>query len=220
MLNVCVTSYTWSKAIDLNSDNDGNVTLLNPYDPGHNRGPADYDVTHTFSTSVIYELPFGRNQWYGGWQTSGVLYLRSGIPVTITQTTNLSSTSSINQNRPNRIGDGALDNPTIDRWFDAAAFVPPADTTGTYGDAGRNIMRGPGDFNIDFSIIKTTRIGGVSTEFRAEAFNLLNHPQFAQPNGQLGNAAFGTITAMLANPSCALCGTTERQIQLAVKVTF
>ncbi len=215
-----LTSYTWSKAIDLNSDNDGNVTLLNPYDPGHNRGPADYDVAHTFSTSAIYELPFGRDQWYGGWQTSGILYIRSGIPVTITQTQNLSSTSTINQNRPNRIGNGALDNPTIDRWFDAAAFAPPADTTGTYGDAGRNILRGPGQWNIDFSIIKTTRIGGVITEFRAEAFNLLNHPQFAQPNGQLGNAAFGTITQMLANPACSLCGTTERQIQLAVKVSF
>ncbi len=92
-----LTSYTWSKAIDLNSDNDGNVTLLNPYDPGHNRGPADYDVTHTFSSSVIYELPFGRDQWYGGWQTSGILYIRSGIPVTITQTQNLSSTSTINR---------------------------------------------------------------------------------------------------------------------------
>jgi hypothetical protein len=51
-------------------------------------------------------------------------------------------------------------------------------------------------------------------------FNLLNHPQFANPNAQLGNSAFGTISAMLASPSCALCGTTERQMQLAVKLKF
>lgn len=95
-----------------------------------------------------------------------------------------------------------------------------ADVTGTYGDAGRNILRGPGQFNIDFSIIKTTRFGAIDTEFRVEAFNLLNHPQFAQPNGQLGNAAFGTISAMLPNPSCALCGTTERNIQFAFKMRF
>jgi hypothetical protein len=92
--------------------------------------------------------------------------------------------------------------------------------TGTYGDAGRNILRGPGQFNIDFSLVKNTRVARFDTEFRIEAFNLLNHPQFAQPNSQLGNPLFGQITAMLPNPACALCGTTERNIQLAVKVRF
>jgi hypothetical protein len=70
------------------------------------------------------------------------------------------------------------------------------------------------------SIIKNTRIAHVDTEVRVEAFNVLNHPQFAQPNGTLGNAAFGTISAMLASPSCSLCGTTERQVQVAFKVKF
>ena len=70
-------------------------------------------------------------------------------------------------------------------------------------------------FNIDFSVIKLTRFGKVETEFRIEAFNLLNHPQFAQPQGQLGNAAFGTISQMLSNPACSLCGTTERRFQMA-----
>jgi hypothetical protein len=215
-----LNSYTFGKALDLNSDNDGNVTLTNPYDPAYNRGRADYDVRHTFSSSWIYEVPFGRGRVYGGWQTSGILYLRSGLPVNITQSTNIASTSNINPNRPNRIGDGALDNPTIDRWFDAAAFQSPADTTGTYGNAGRNILDGPGQFNIDFSLIKETKIGMLDTEFRVEAFNVLNHPQFGQPNGTFGSAQFGQITAMLANPACSLCGTTERQIQLAFKVKF
>ena len=94
------------------------------------------------------------------------------------------------------------------------------DTTGTFGNTGRNSVRGPGDFNIDLSLIKNTRIGRMDTEVRVEAFNVLNHPQFANPNGQLGNAAFGTISAMLASPSCATCGTTERQMQLAVKMRF
>ncbi len=67
-------------------------------------------------------------------------------------------------------------------------------------------------------MIKGTKFGKIDTEFRVEAFNLLNHPQFAQPNTTFGNAAFGTISAMLANPSCALCGTTERNVQVAFKV--
>ena len=123
-------------------------------------------------------------------------------------------------NRPNRICDGRLDNPTIDRWFDTSCFVQPADITGTYGDAGRGIIRGPGSFNIDASLIKNTRFGRVETEFRIEAFNLLNHPQFGNPNTTVGNAAFGTISTMLSSPSCSLCGTVERQIQLGVKVRF
>ena len=74
-------------------------------------------------------------------------------------------------------------------------------------------------------MIKNTRFAGVETEFRVEAFNLLNHPQFARPGdgasgNQLGNAAFGTIVQMLSSPSCSLCGTTERQVQLGVKVKF
>jgi hypothetical protein len=213
-----LNAYTYGQSIDLNSDNDGTVTLTNVYDPQYNRGPSDYDVKHTLSTSVIYELPFGRDNWWGGWQTNGILYLRSGLPLTITQTQGVQSTGT--GNRPNRIGDGLAADPTINQWFDPSAFVSPADITGTYGDSGRGILRGPGQFNIDFSLIKGTKIGKIDTEFRVEAFNVLNHPQFGQPNTTFGNAAFGQITTMLANPSCALCGTTERNIQIAFKVKF
>ncbi len=96
----------------------------------------------------------------------------------------------------------------------------PPTSPGTYGDAGRGIIRGPGSFNIDASIIKNTKIGRFTTEIRIEAFNLLNHPQFANPNTVFDNAAAGTITAMLSSPNCSLCGTTERQVQLGVKVRF
>jgi hypothetical protein len=213
-----LNSYTWGKAIDLNSDNDGNVTLTNVYDPQYNRGPADYDIKHTFSSSWVYELPWAREKAYGGWQVSGILLLRSGLPLTVTTAQGVQSTGT--GNRPNRICDGNLSNPTIDRWFDTSCFVPTADITGTYGDAGRGIIRGPGSFNIDASLIKNTRLGRYNTEVRIEAFNLLNHPQFGNPNTTIGNAAVGTISTMLSNPSCSLCGTTERQIQLALKVRF
>ncbi len=213
-----LNSYTWGKAIDLNSDNDGTVTLTNVYDPQYNRGPADYDITHTLSSSWVYELPWARQKLYGGWQISGILLLRGGLPLTVTSAQGVQSTGT--GNRPNRICDGALAHPTIDKWFDTSCFVQTADATGTYGDSGRGIIRGPGSFNIDASLIKNTKIGRYSTEFRLEAFNLLNHPQFGNPNTTIGNSAVGTITSMLSSPSCSLCGTVERQVQLGFKVRF
>jgi len=214
-----LNAYTCAKAIDLTSDNDGGVTLTNIFDPGYNRGPADYDVTHTLSSSWIYELPFARPGRLGGWQVNGIVYWRTGLPFTVTQTGQMLSTGVFN-NRPDRIGDGRSAEPSVEQWFDTAAFRRTADNTGTFGTAGRNILRGPGQFNVDLSLIKTTRFGRVESELRIEAFNLLNHPQFAQPNGQLGNPGFGTITSMLSNPACATCGTTERQIQLGLKLRF
>ena len=214
-----LNAYTYGKAIDLTSDNDGGVTLTNVYDPGYNRGPADYDVTHTLSSSWIYELPFARQNRLGGWHVNGIVYWRTGLPFTVTQTGQMLSTGIFN-NRPDRTGDGRAAEPTVEQWFDTAAFRRTADGTGTFGSAGRNILRGPGQFNVDLSLIKTTRCGRVESELRIEAFNLLNHPQFAQPNGQLGNPGFGTITAMLSNPACASCGTTERQVQLGLKLRF
>ncbi|PYR04282.1 MAG: hypothetical protein DMG00_23980 [Acidobacteria bacterium] len=214
-----LNSYTLGRAIDLNSDNDGTVTLTNIFNPEYNRGPADYDVTHTFSSTWIYELPWAAQRAYGGWQISGILYLRTGLPITITQSQTMLSTG-ITNNRPDTICDPVVSNPTIAQWFNTSCFRQTADSTGTFGNTGRNSVRGPGDFNVDLSLIKNTKIGAMQTEARIEAFNILNHPQFANPNGQLGNSAFGTISAMLASPSCALCGTTERQVQVAVKMKF
>ena len=106
----------------------------------------------------------------------------------------------------------SLDNPTIDRWFDTSCFVQVADTTGTYGDSGRGIIRGPGSFNIDASLVKNTRIGRIQTEIRIEAFNLLNHPQFANPNTTIGNSRSARFrrccrarTARCAAPSSDKC---------------
>src|SRR5262245_57608767 len=71
-----LTSYTFARSEDYNSDNDGTVTLTNVYDKEYDRGPAQYDVTHTFSSTVIYELPWAKDKLYGGWQVTGALYLR------------------------------------------------------------------------------------------------------------------------------------------------
>jgi carboxypeptidase family protein len=220
-----MNSYTYGLVIDLSSDNDGGAALVNTYDPSYNRGPADYDVKHTFVSNWVYALPFGRNSKIGGWQVAGILYARTGRALTITQAQAVLSTGTNSgqqaSQRPNRLQDN-LANPdqTIDHWFDPAAFQIVPETTATFGTAGRNIARGPGYFNIDLNLVKVTKFGHFEHELRAEVFNLLNHPAFADPNTTFGNSAFGTITAMLANPSCALCGTTERQIQLSMKLKF
>jgi hypothetical protein len=214
-------SYTYAKARDLNSDNDGTVTLTNIFDPGYNAGPSDYDVTHTFSTTWIYELPWAAQSAWGGWQVNGILHARSGLPITITQTGTMSSTG-ITNNRPNTICDPTLSDPTINQWFNTSCFSAVTGTAATavFGNTGRNTVRGPGSVNIDASLIKNTRFGHTNAEVRLEVFNVLNHPQFANPATVLGAANFGVITAMLGNPACATCGTTERQIQLGFKFTF
>jgi hypothetical protein len=219
-----MNSYTYGLAIDLASDNDGGVALTNTYNPGYNRGPADYDVKHTFVSNWIYALPFAKESKWGGWQVSGILYARTGRALTITQSQAVLSTGSNasqqQNNRPNRIGNGQSSNPTINQWFDATAFQIVPEPTATYGNAGRNIMRGPGYFDVDMNLAKLTKFGRVEHELRIEAFNVFNHPAFADPGTTLGTSTFGVISAMLANPACATCGTTERQIQLSMKLKF
>ena len=175
-----LNSYTYGKAIDLNSDNDGEVTLTNVYDPQYNRGPADYDITHTFTSSWIYELPWARDKLYGGWQMSGILLRRGGLPLTITQTQGVLSTGT--GNRPNRICDGKHrqpdDRPLV-RPVAASCRRPTRPAPTATPAAASSADRGRSTSTCRSS--RTRRFGRVQTEFRIEAFNLLNHPQFAQP---------------------------------------
>jgi hypothetical protein len=112
--------------------------------------------------------------------------------------------------RPDRIGDGRLSHPTVDRWFDTAAFATPAPFT--YGNSGRNILYGPGRVNFDFSLFKEFDITkGSRLQFRVECFNLFNTAQFDLPNAAIGASNAGTITAIVGTP---------RQIQFGAKVIF
>lgn len=112
--------------------------------------------------------------------------------------------------RPDRIADGKLSDPTVDRWFDTSAFTTPAPFT--YGNAGRNILYGPGRINFDFSLFKDFRFNeGLRIQFRGEIFNLLNTPQFDLPNASIGARQAGMITSIVGTP---------RQIQLGAKLIF
>ncbi len=219
---VFVNSYTYGKTLDIVSDTEG--ATLNPYNFNYDRGVADFDIKHNFTSSVNYELPFGRGRKFGGdanrlvdkiiggWQLNMILLARTGLPFTVTQQQGLLSNGT--GNRPNRIGSGVLSNPTPDRWWDTAAFLPTTDNTGTYGNSGRNILRQAGQTNVDFSLIKNTRFGErFQHQFRVEAFNALNHPQFGAPGRTLGASDQGVISSLLFN-------TPMRQVQLVMKLNF
>jgi hypothetical protein len=232
-----LANYTWSKTMTNNlgyygaggqQSGFGAVVAAasaypqNSYDIDADYGPAFFDATHVFSLSGSYELPIGKDRKYGanmnrvldtaigGWSTSFAVIARTGFPITVTNGANPSLQTSRGSERPDRIGDGAVDNPTLERWIDRAAFVgAPA---GEFGDAGVGILRAPGYWNIDLSISKRfATFGRQFLMFRGEMFNALNHPNFGPPERNIQSVNFGTITNIVGDP---------RLVQLVVKYSF
>jgi hypothetical protein len=217
-----LSSYTFSKVMDIASDAESGT--LNAWNFNQDRAPANFDVRHAWTTSGIYELPFGKgrrfasglgpvaNTLLGGWQFDAIFVVQSGLPFTVSQQQGLLSTGT--GNRPNRIASGELMDPTPDRWFDLGAFQPTTDNTGTYGNSGRNILRAPGILQADLSVVKNTRFKErYEHQFKVEMFNAFNHPQFGPPAASIGTASAGVISSLLYN-------TPMRQIQLAMKFSF
>jgi hypothetical protein len=215
-------SYTYSKVLDIASD--AETGTLNAWNFNQDRGPANFDQTHSWSTSGVYELPFGKGRRFasgarslaqkliGGWQIDAIFVLQSGLPFTVGQQTGLLSTGT--GNRPNRIASGKLANPTPDHWFDLTAFQPTTDNTGTYGNSGRGILRSQPILQADLSVVKNTRFRErFEHQLKVEWFNATNHPHFAAPGTSIGTAAAGVISSLLYN-------TPMRQIQLATKLSF
>ncbi|MBL8294709.1 MAG: TonB-dependent receptor, partial [Bryobacterales bacterium] len=136
----------------------------------------------------------------GGWQTNGIITAQTGGPLTISNGVDISRTG-IGQDRVDIIGNPAMDGgrsrgDQIFRWFNTAAFAEPA--AGTFGNIGRNTLRGPGMFTVDFSAFKSFQMPwseGHKLEFRGEFFNLLNRPNLGNPNTARINALFGRITS-------------------------
>jgi len=202
-----LTSYTFSHAYDNNSGAGGVNTQQNSNDIRSEWGPSAYDISHHFAFSYLYEIPFGRGRTFmtnltgvseailGGWQVNGILQLHTGQPFTPVLATDNSNTGQ-NSDRPNLMGDpfqstAACKTRTPVCWANAAAFVVPAQYT--FGTAGRNEVRGPGYQQLDFGLAKNFRFTEQrKLEFRAEAFNLFNHPNFDNPSNTL-NATFGRI---------------------------
>jgi hypothetical protein len=213
-------AYTWSKSID---DASGFFTTAGdpnyPQDSRHvnlERGLSDFDVRHRFSLGYSYDLPFGNGRLRGGWQTNGVWTFQTGRPFTVAlladldnSNTGISSLGFGANDRPNLLRNPALSQPGPDRWFDTTAFaVPPY---GSFGNAGRNILTGPGFQNVNVSVIKTTGLSErARLQFRAEAFNLLNHVNLDLPDIFVGSPTFGKIQS----------AESPRRIQFGLKLLF
>ena len=180
----------------------------NAYNPNANYGDSVSDIKHNFNGAIVYQLPFGKGKQFlnnsagadgfiGGWQASTIFLVHSGEPFTPAMGTANLSNSLAGSWYPNRIGNGSISNPTIQQWFNPAAFVAPAPYT--FGDSGRNILYGPGLANLNFSLAKhfSIPIGSDVTklEIRMDAINLFNHPNFGQPNTAIGTAGAGVISS-------------------------
>ncbi|HYZ85779.1 MAG TPA: TonB-dependent receptor [Bryobacteraceae bacterium] len=185
------------------------------------RGPAEFHVPHTMAFSYGYELPFGRGKQFlsspnrfadalvGGWQIQGILIFRNGVPFTPTVSRDIANTGVANQ-RPNRIGSGELDNPTLARWFDVSAFTLAPNFT--YGNSGLRILYPDIVRTIDFSMFKNWQVTERSRlQLRWEVFNLPNTPSFAAPNSVIDGPIAGRVTATSTDP---------RQMQVALKYYF
>ena len=185
-------------------------------------GLSIFDVRHRVVASVLYELPFGEGKplleqgvgraILGGWQISAIVNKSSGFPRDPTTGTDVPNTG-VGTYRPNLVSgqdpnDGAK---TPQQWFNTAAFVAPAQFT--YGDAGRNIVFGPGIFNTDMSLLRNVRLNGSkSLQLRLEAFNVFNKPVWGDPNMSMANPAlFGTINTTR---------TPMRELQIGAKFSF
>jgi hypothetical protein len=220
-------AYTYGHSLDTSSGNTNAVGIQNPKNLNLYKGNSDFDVRHSLVLSWSYDLPFGRGKRFasgahgvtqvliGGWQVNSIDTFATGSPFTPVMVSSALNSGNAGQ-WPNRIGSGAIANQSIHAWFNPADFVSPGSYI--FGNSGRNILFGPGTRQFDFSIFKDIVFNETASrhlQFRAESFNVLNTPQFNNPNAQIGNVAVATITSAGAP---LLYQRTSRQIQLALKL--
>ena len=208
-----LAAYTWSRTRGLEGGYQDYTNIAAEV------GPTSTDRPHHFVGSGVYELPFGRDrsigsEWgglanavLGGWSVSPILTVTAGAPLNLTVNGNPSNSSGTD--RPNVVGEWELDDPSADMWFNTSAFV--ANAPYTFGNASKNLIRGPGYFNLDISIQKSFRVSnGVTADIRFESFNLTNAVNYGNPNTTVGDVNFGRISSAGA----------ARQSQIAVKLLF
>ncbi len=242
-------AYTWSHALDDVSNGgflpfsfDTNTSALNPQDPYNirgNWGPADYDARHYFTTSYVWQVPFkralfghGPDALVNGWQLSGTLFTRSGLPYTpydSNATSALSSTNYGAQIRATFLG-GAVTSCSspVTPCLTTSQFAPSTSSPTGFGITQRNFFRGPNYFDTDMQVTKYTTIPHWETArlgLGLQFFNLFNHPNFDQPVADIANPQFGTIINTLSPPTSVMAAflggdASPRMIQLKVNLTF
>ncbi len=224
--------YTWSRTRDMATHSNGGGQTMNNYDIWADYGPANWDVPHRFVASYIYEPPFFKNSsnallkyLVAGWQIAGVTTLQSGTPVNITFAADRANIGISGLQRPDLVGavpdlncqpNTAGATPAAQRelinCYDPSGFALPAQYT--FGNAPRNVLRGPNYKVTDLSLMKSIPLGkDVRFQIRAEVYNVFNRANFGNPNASFGSAAFGRITTLAT-------GATMRRIQLGGKLLF
>lgn len=177
------------------------------------RGPSNHNIPNRFVFSGVYSLPFTEGplkHLLGGWDLSGIVTFSDGIP--FTPALNFDNANTGTTSRPDRIRDGTLSNPTIDRYFDVDAFVFPERYT--FGNSGRNVLYGPGTNMVNFALHRNFPLPLSETskvEFRFEAFNFFNRSHFGLPGLSIGNRNAGVIGATAQD---------NRQLQFGLKLLF
>lgn len=228
-----IFNYAYSKTLDTGTGSGNNATAdiwQNAFNVSANYGLSTLDTKNTINGSATYELPFGTGKSFalhgiadaalGGWRATGVYQIHSGIPFTVTTSNNgqdLSGSGVANTCGcgyswlPNVVGNPSVSNRSVNEFFNPAAFATPA--SGTFGDERRNSLIGPDWRNLDLSLGKTfVFIEGVKLEIRADSVNVLNHPNFAQPNTSTGTGVVGGGQITTASGA--------RNIQLGGRFTF
>jgi len=221
-----LSSFAYSKALDLGTTASSGTVPQNPRDLRAEWGPAAFNAKFRYVASVVYELPFGKGRrwmssapgWLdavaGGWETTGIITLQSGSPFDVITSKDLSNTGNTNGGeRPFVIGNPVLANPSILEWFNTAAFSDAVPGGGyAYGNVGRDSLVGPGLENVDFGLFKSFRVTErLGLQFRAEAFNALNHANFSNPNSDANSPTFGQISSTTNQ---------NRDIQFGLKLIF
>ena len=214
-------SYQWSKSIDLNSRNFQGLVVQDSYNVRNDRGLSDFDARHRLVFYGIYDLPLHGNRLVEGWEFSLIQTLQSGNPVTFrTSNTALTGVQTVRASitgpvlagyTPASNGSatfvGYLQNPSV--FFDQG---------NAFGNLGRNVVIGPGFANLDFSLVKNTKITErFNVQLRADAFDLLNQTNFGQPGTTVRTAQFGLINSTRFPTGDA---GSSRQLQLALKLRF
>ncbi len=216
-------SYTWSKCIDDASGTsglEGGVPWVDPLDGSYDKGRCQFDRSQFVKLGSIYAFPFKGNLLVTGWQLSGNFTYSSGAPWNVTLAWDQAGNGETGEERPNIISGVNPIIGNVNEWANPAAFSVPA--VGTLGDLQRNYLSGPGLVDLDLAVLKDTRLSEkFRLQFRAEFFNIANHPNFGLPNGEVfaegpngtgvPNSTFGQITYTT---------TSSRQIQFALKLLF
>jgi hypothetical protein len=221
------TSFSWSKAMDVQSGDDGGLFFF--VNKQRNYARADFDRTLNYVQSFIYQLPFGHGKRFlaenflgkivGGWQASGILSARTGTPLTIeaNDTLNLpASKQTPNQIAPVTILNGInVGNP----WFSKSSFATPVGQV--FGSMGRNVFSGPGLFGLNVSLIRRISIRErYELQLRADSLNVTNTPQFSNPQVSMTNNNFGYITGTLSSGTGVNGTGGGRVVTGGVKLTF